>query len=654
MPESGSVYLDELTLSATYRLLRIRDLTNVTVLEAIKPGQKLWRWLLRKKGVDVVEATFFAGHLKTDEGEAIYLSARRLSGQIALVAAREAVQAEIYLQRLNNAYKRNTIRLFIAKQLHMHIEYWTTRALVAQVLCETGRAIIWLKKPTLFNEGLLSEALPGVDLRFYPTIGVAPLKLVMLWLLDVARDIKLIFVFGYRSRYSVPAKTQKPSVLVLQEDNLRAERSLRGQPHWVDISNPLETFDTFLVEFRGSKFSIAEDASQLSKAGVNILPTSTFRRALQAMRNDKTVVQVRQDRRTALQAVFRMHGFANKFFLLRVAALLRQAELMGALALWLNAKVFLIRETYYSFADAMQLVATDLNVTTIAYQYSNLGAVSPIMMSTADKFLIFSDMYKTVYQADGIAPQEFLPSGYLYDGVASLVREKAQKHREKLIRAGARFIVCYFDESVQHDRWGLVSTGDHLGELHALANAVLSDPEFGVVVKSQFIHNSPSQLYPKDEVIQAAKATGRYLELMEGVHRNDIYPTEAALVADLCVGHKFGATAALEAAIAGVRTVLLDTYGTKTSWDAIYTKADIEYKTMESLMDAITAYRAGSAAQQTLGDWTSILYHFDPYRNGKAVDRLRKVVEQGAIHLLRKNDPSPPKRHILVGSELSM
>jgi len=626
--ESGSVYLDELTISAAYRLLRIRGLTKVTVLEAIKPWQKLLQWLFRKKGVDVVEASFFAGHLKTKEGESGYISARRLAGQIALISANEIVNAEIYLQRLNKAYKRNTIRLFIAKQLHLHIEYWTIRALVAQALCEKGRATIWLKKPVLFDEKLLIKSLSGVNLQFYPTIRFRLVSLAMGWFLNVARDIKLTIGVGQRSRFFGPEMPQKQSILLFQEGNIRADRTLRTHLHWLEVNKPIEMFDTYVVKLRFSKVSIVEDVFQLSKAGIKLIPTSAFRYAVQAMWKDKTIVRVRQDRRTAIWAIFRRRGFANKFFLLRVAALLRQAELMGALALWLNSKVFLIRETMCSFADAMQLIASDIGVTTIAYQYSNIGAIAPLIMTTADKFLVFSDMYKTVYQSDGIAPQEFLPTGYLYDGVASLVREKAKKHREVLMRAGARFIICYFDESVQHDRWGLVSKDDHLCELHALANVVLLDPEFGVVVKSQFIRNSPSQLYPNDDVIRAAKATGRFLELMEGVHRNDIYPTEAALVADLCIGHKFGATAALEAAIAGVRTVLLDVYGTKTAWDDIYAKADIVYQTMESLMDAIADFRAGSKTQQTIGDWTSILHHFDPYRDGKAKDRLYKVVEQ--------------------------
>jgi hypothetical protein len=236
-------------------------------------------------------------------------------------------------------------------------------------------------------------------------------------------------------------------------------------------------------------------------------------------------------------------------------------------------------------------------------------------------------MYKALYQTEDIAPREFIPTGYLYDGVASLVREKAQKHREGLMRSGATFIACYFDESVQNDRWGLVSREDHLGELHTLAKAVLSDPTFGIIMKSQFSRNTPSRLYSTDEIILAAKATGRYLELVEGQHRNDIYPTEAALVADLCISHKFGATAALETAIAGVRTVLLDPYGIKTLWDDLYAQADIEYESIDTLMVAIHRYRAGHADKKALGDWSPILSHFDPYRDGQSTCRLRTVIE---------------------------
>jgi hypothetical protein len=626
--EDEAIYLDELTLPATFALLRAHGVLKVTVLEAIKPRQKLWRWFLDKKGIRAVEAHFFTGHLRTVDGESVYLFARKLSATISQIAAHDIIQSEELLYRLNEAYQRNTIRLFIAKQLRVEIEYWIKRVLIAQALAEKVRATLWVKRPGLFDGGLLQKMFPGVDLRFYRTDRFTWIKLFRAWLLNLARDIKLTTRGLAKHPWSLDsAASPKPSVLTIQEDTLRADRSLRGQPHWLDVSDPVEMFDTYVLELKSPIFSIAKDAPQLTKTGVTIIPTCTFRFAARSMRSDKTLIRVRRDRRLAIQTAIRANGFVKKYFLLQVASLLRQAQLMGSLALWLNVRVFLIRETYYSLADAMQLVAHDLNVTTVAYQYSNMGFASPGMLSTADKYLIFAEMYKELYKTDGIAPRAFLATGYLYDGVASLVREKAQNHRDTLRRSGASFIVCYLDESVQHDRWGLVNKEDHLGEIYTLARKVLSDPEFGVIVKSQFRFNTPSQLYPKDGLIQAAQATGRYLELMDGVHRNNIYPTEAALVADICIGHKFGATGALEAAIAGVRTVLLDAYGARTLWDNVYSRANIECESLDLLMEKIEYYRSGNPAEKTLGDWTPILQFFDPYRDGKSALRLRTVLE---------------------------
>ncbi len=118
---------------------------------------------------------------------------------------------------------------------------------------------------------------------------------------------------------------------------------------------------------------------------------------------------------------------------------------------------------------------------------------------------------------------------------------------------------------------------------------------------------------------------------------NDIYPAEAALVADICISHKFGATAALEAASAGVRTVLIDSYGSRTAWDAIYANGNIEYRTITEAMQAITRYRSGSHDDQALGDWGPILHHFDPYQDGGATGRLREVVERSASDVVTED-----------------
>ena len=622
------IFLDELSLSAVWRLIWNRDLAEITVLEAIKPSRRFLVRALRAKGIDIVEASFFTGCLRTPEGESVRRVANRESGEIALIAAKRIVDGDPLLNEVNDRYGRNTIVLFLAKQLQWHIFYWALRSRVAQALSAEGRPLIWLKKSVRFDEKVLAEHLTGADYVFYRVIGIHWVHLAVKWMLEVAREIMRSVIFCPQRHSVKPLAEDKPGVLALQEDQIRYSLDLRGQPHWLDRENPNKFFNTYIVKIQHPRLCASEDESLLSRLDIKVVPAMRLRLAAQVCKGNVILARVRCDRRKALWAVVRPNEFSRRAALLKVAFLLGQAEEMGALAMSLNIRVFLNSEPQFSLADAMQLVAPLLNVKTVVYQYSNMAFCSPLMMSTADKFLLFSDMYRAIYVRDGIAPQEFLSIGYPFSCVASSVRERARHRRAVLNSKGASFIVCYFDESVQHDRWGLVSKHDHLGELHALAEKVLFDPTFGAVVKSQFIFNSPSKLYPGDELIRTAKATGRFLELQEGYHRNDIYPMEAALVSDLCIGHKFGATAPLEAALSGVRAVLLDTYGSASLWDAIYALSDIEYETMESLMAEIERYRRGEEDHQTLGDWSKILHYFDPYRDGCAKVRLRGIVEQ--------------------------
>lgn len=619
-------FVDELHLSAALRLIRVPGLTKVHVLNARKKAHLLGHWLLARRRITVVEADFFAGHLKTSSGESVYFAARRIAGQIALVAAKRITDGEAGLSRLNQSYGRNTIRLFVAKQLIRYIEDWTSRALVAEALSAGTRPQIWLRVPHRFDAELLHSELPNVDLHFYRDRAGNLKDLAFVWLMDCARYVKQNVASIGKSH--APEAIRKPGVLIIQEETIRANHALRGQLHWLDIACPTERFRTHVL--KSPSVLATEDGAEAiyREKGVSILPFATMASALRSHHGNHTLRNIRRDRYKAYASAVLSRSQAGRFFLLKVGFLLWQAELMGAMALSAGIKVFLTKEPYSSYTDAMQLVARDLDVMTVALQYSNLGYVSPGMIATVDKFVVFSDMYKAVFDQHDMAPKEFVCNGYLYDGVALHVAARAAKHREALQKMGAQFVVCYFDESVQHDRWGLVSKADHLEELHALAAAVLSDVTFGVVVKSQYMKNSPSQLYPSDELIARAEATGRYLELREGTHRNDVYPTEAALAADFCIGHKFGATAALEASVAGVRTVILDSYGIKTRWDAIYAEANIEFDTIDGALEAVISYRSGDSAQTTLGDWGPILHHFDGYRDGKAVERTMAIVEK--------------------------
>lgn len=617
--EKATAYVDKLT-AASVRSLLAADILHVIVLEKLNNSQRKYVADLKKHGVEVDEAVFFAGHLKTPDGESVFLASRRLSGELAFEAAHLIIEAQPLLKQLNARYQRKTLLLSLAKKMAPEIETAILRAQVAQALCHTAQAKVWLAEPLYFSSEILIRNLPEVRLHFYPAVQSRIVLLFKEIVWDYLRHINRLWCGG--GRLIARPQNPVPSVLMVQEENIRSNRSLRGQPHWLNGDASPFAFHSYIANLV-SFLLVAEDATELSRSALALVHAPSVRAAWKQRKTSLPLLRLAHDGRMIRRGAVTQRGFAETAALLHAAQLFIEAERMGALAVYLNARVFL---THQLSADPIQLVAEDLNIKTIAFQYSNVGVRSPLMMTTSDCYVIFSERYKPVFYYDGIGPKEWKVGGYIYDGVADLVRGRAKVHRNALRNKGVEFVVCYFDESVQHNRWGLVSTDDHLAELHALAKAVVADKSLGVVVKSQFMKNSPSQLYPHDELIKSAKATGRYLELLEGKHRNDIYPAEAALVADLCISHKFGATAALESAMAGVRTVLLDKYGCNSQWNTVYAQADVECETMEHLLERLVRYRSGSETDQAFGDWTNILHYFDPYRDGKATDRLRQEI----------------------------
>lgn len=626
------IYLDELSFNSFFRLFSLKGKNKVIILEAITSRkQKFLYQVVKAKNIDISEAVFFSGNFKNCEGESLPFFARRTAAYMAFKAAGQVVETNTTLALLNSEYGRDTIKLFIAKKLHLEIESWVHRILISKVLAKTQPAEIWLQQPSLFDHALLTENFPCTSIHFYKSNSLGNIRLGVTWLMFAVRSVRSAFGIGkHYTGHDLPKPTSMPSVLMFQENtNIRFDRRLRAQPHhWLRGDSATRKFDTYLIETRSFKIGLTDDnKSKVEQEGLIFVSMSALRHALQKNKNAKELSKIRTERKATLRAFFSEDNYTRKYFLLQVFFLQKQAEKIGALALWLNVKVFLNREPQNVFADGIQLLARSLNITTVTYQYSNMGSISPLMMTTADKMLVFSEGYKKIYEYNGIGPNEFLIGGYLYDGIAKVVMQKAMEHRTQLNAAGAKFIICYFDETVETSRWGLVSKKDHLDELHELAKLILSDAQTGLVLKSQYMRNSPSQLYPDDTLIQNAKATGRYLELMEGVHRNEIYPTEAALVSDLCISHKFGATAGLEAAVAGVRTVLLDTYGCTTIHDETYGKADIIYQTMDSLMEAIAVFRAGTG-HYDLGDWSGVLPYFDPYCDGDAPGRLYDTINE--------------------------
>jgi len=315
--------------------------------------------------------------------------------------------------------------------------------------------------------------------------------------------------------------------------------------------------------------------------------------------------------------------------LLNSIKLLHTAGSLVKLCTKQRISTFLCSESYRISARAMSIIAPKLDIQTVAFQYSNLAVVSPAMLTTADEMYVFSPLYNKRWTFENIiCPEKFVVNGYIFDSSFEYVNNRADNHRQELENAGVEFVICYFDENANNDKYGLISAEDHLRELQVLINLLLENTYLGLVVKSQFLFNSPRNLSGLEESLNMAKATDRYVELAHGIHRNHVFPAEAALVSDMVIAHAIGGTAALEAGLVGARCVLLNPYGIKSDNDKLYSKANIVYSSIDDALNAILRYKCGDPEYSDLGDWSQIIDQFDAFRDGKAAHRMRERLEK--------------------------
>lgn len=629
-------YLDRLTVGSCLVARRWsiddhRVLRHVVVLEEIPRGVRgallrWWAWLL---GLHVGQAVFFAGHLRDDHGESIYRRARRDSALLAFRAAEDIVTAVPWLAAINTHYGRDTVRLFLAKRIWCDTEACVCRLWVAWALAraDEARGRLVLAAPSTFGERWLIDAVPNTSMRFWKDWRAR-----MIALAYVVHGLLLMVVTsmprpGRRLQLDTCNAACRPGVLSIQEDDLGVDRSVRTQPHWLFPSDAPVPFQTYVWQNDESS-RLPIDAAALSEAGVTLVSTKQVRTLV--WRNRKQMIS-RRLTRDALGCLVSALKSRRRFDSLALAAtgkLLLRSRMAAALSRLLNIKVFLSGEGYLRDVNAVHLVAPLLGLRTISYQYSNISLVSPSMMVTSDLMLLFSEMYRRNWTHDGIAPKDFLVLGYPYDAAFPLVSARAAEIRARMADAGALFVVCYMDESVQHSRWGQVSAAEHETDLLLLVRALMADQTLGVIVKSQFARNSPSRMFASHPEFERAKATGRYVEVCHGRDRNIMFPAQAVLASDIAIGHAIGGTAVLEAALAGRRCLMLNPYQWWGTWDDLYKRGDLVYGSLSLALHAIAELRAGNPRSQALGDWSSILPKFDPYRDGQAAHRLRALLER--------------------------
>tara|TARA_Y100001934_G_scaffold177358_1_gene210009 strand:- start:6543 stop:8405 length:1863 start_codon:yes stop_codon:yes gene_type:complete len=616
---NSAYFCDYLTKEVTESLLKSPPQQVWVLEEIVDPKESGNRLRLESAGIEINYPRFIIGELFGHCGESLYLKSRKDSAKLSYLVANEIISANPILKDINEYFDRSTLMLFFAKAKAFQIEKLLMFVNVAKNMAKNSKVVLWLKKPN-FPIKEIKKKYPEIEFNFYGErrINNVYLKTIIKEVLRKTRNLML-------NQFSpiMPESGCGEDVLTLQEDELvfNARKRFRGQ---LSLLKSALSADRVIYIAGSNKIGLKKVESEGRKAVY--LPIYLKEPQCITEENRKVIEKIKMYQRILFSAELTERDSLVREQIAAARSLLGSAELMTRTVLASGAKTFVFGDPYHKDVDALLLVAPRLNVNTVSYQYSNLGFIHPVMCSTANIMLVMSKLFEGIYNKTPVHPEHFKELGYCYDSVNESLLRYASKHRKYLMGNGAKVIICYFDESVQDDRWGLFSERKHLHDLQCLAELVINEKKYGVIIKSQFARNNPTEKYPNDKILNEARLTGRMIDVCVGNHRNIIRPAEVALASDITIGHKVGATASLESAVVGTPSVMINDIGYKTEQDYLYEKCNIEFKSMESVLNEIQKVDQDNFSECGLGCWKEIISEFDPFADGCSELRLKAAL----------------------------
>ena len=199
-----------------------------------------------------------------------------------------------------------------------------------------------------------------------------------------------------------------------------------------------------------------------------------------------------------------------------------------------------------------------------------------------------------------------------------------------MLEKGAKYIMAYFDENSSDDPRWLIGHQIPREDYTFLLEKVLSESWFGLLIKPKVPGFGPkslrNRLGPIAELLSSAEATGRcvvYQDRSDGAHQGWDPPVAAALAADVSVhGDLFAATAGMESALAGMKSLLIDRTGWSVSPLYKLGVGQVVFNSWDDLWNACIEQWFKNSDIPGFGDWSYILQDLDPFRDGKAAERM--------------------------------
>ena len=278
-----------------------------------------------------------------------------------------------------------------------------------------------------------------------------------------------------------------------------------------------------------------------------------------------------------------------------------------------------------AIADAME----DFGGVTALYQRSYESYPTPLTAVDVDVFFGFSNGGAEVEGLSNSRIQYHVTTGYLGDYRFGPLLESSRMVRDGLHRHGAQRILAYFDETSTSDpRWN-ISHESMREEYGYVLEKILAEPWLGLVLKPKNPRTLRSRLGPVAGLLQQAEDTGRCYVYQEADTIQGLYPpAAAALAADVAVHSRlYAATAGVEAALAGVPTLMLDRENWPVSPFYRLGVGRVVFLDIESMWQTCLEHWSSSEGVPGFGDWTPMLDELDPFRDGRAAERMGTYIQ---------------------------
>jgi len=234
-----------------------------------------------------------------------------------------------------------------------------------------------------------------------------------------------------------------------------------------------------------------------------------------------------------------------------------------------------------------------------------------------DVFFVWGSAHTDCFKKSASCFSRIIQCGYIYDYRFSEARAKSSQLRQQLKEAGASYIIGFMDNAVRKD---LPNSKEELINLYrALLNLVISNNKLGIILKPKRPDESVYNLVEMQQLLNKAMATRRCLI----VNKNNLesFSFDAGLACDLNIGLGVSTTT-VENVLAGIKSV---DYDASSRWGSLahndgYNK--VVFDDLDILINSIKKYVDAPEKNNEFANHGSILHKFDPFRDGKAAQRI--------------------------------